>query len=352
MQQQSLLIYGAYGFTGELITEEAVRQGLQPILAGRDKIKVKKLAEKYKLPWEAFSLEDTDRLLKVLRGVDVVLHAAGPYSRTAKPMVEACLKQHCHYLDITGEIGVFEMMAGLNAEAERAGICLLPGCGFDVVPTDCLAAFLHEQMPDATHLELAFKGAGSPSRGTALTMLENIDKGGMIRENGKLKSVPGAWKVQNWDFGKGPRPAMTIPWGDVSTAYYSTGIPHIMVFTAAPKSLIRFAKWSQRLGFLLRNEGVQKRMESYVRKNIKGPDKNTQQTGQSYVLGRVRNASGQSIQARLITPEAYRLTAITAVKAARRLLEKSPGTGFLTPALAFGADFILQVEGTQREIVA
>lgn len=352
MQQQSLLIYGAYGFTGQLITEEAVKQGLQPILAGRNEAKVRKLAEQHKLPWEAFALEDTDRLMKVLRGVDVVLHAAGPYSHTAAPMVEACLKQQCHYLDITGEIGVFEMMAGLNAEAEKAGICLLPGCGFDVVPTDCLSSFLHEQMPDATHLELAFKGAGSPSRGTALTMLENIDKGGMIRENGKLKSVPGAWKVQNWNFGKGPRPAMTIPWGDVSTAYYSTGIPNIRVFTAAPKSLIRFAKWSHRFGFLLRNKWVKKQMENYVRNKIKGPDKNTQQTGQSYVLGRVTNASGESMQARLITPEAYRLTAITAVHAARQVLEKSPGTGFLTPALAFGADFILQVEGTQREIVA
>jgi short subunit dehydrogenase-like uncharacterized protein len=352
MQQQSILIYGAYGFTGKLITKEAVKRGLQPILAGRDEQQVKQIAEEYNLPWEAFSLQDKEQLSRVLRGVDVVLHGAGPYSQTAKPMVEACLQQKCHYLDITGEIGVFEMMAGLNEEAEKAGICLMPGCGFDVVPTDCLSAFLHEQMPDATHLELAFKGAGTPSRGTALTMLENIDKGGMIRENGRLKAVPGAWKIKHWDYGKGPRASMTIPWGDVSTAYYTTGIPNITVYTAAPKGLIRFAKWSNRLGFLLRSGLIRKQMENFVRKKIKGPDARTQETGQSVVIGEVSNTSGHRISAKLITPEAYKLTAITAVNALQRILEKTPPAGFLTPALAFGADFILDVKGTDRQLLS
>ena len=350
MQNQAVLLYGAYGFTGKLIVAEAVKNGLQPILAGRDPSQVKALAEKYHLPWEAFDLKDTEKLDKVLRGVAIVIHAAGPYSHTAKPMVEACLRHACHYVDITGEVGVFEWIAGLNTEAEKVGICLMPGCGFDVVPTDCLAAYLHEQLPDATHLELAFKGAGSPSRGTALTMLENLDKGGLIRENGKLKQVPSAWKVKSIDYGKGPYPSMTIPWGDVSTAYYTTGIPNITVFTGAPKGFIRFAKWSNYLGFILRMRWVKSRLEKYIRTKVKGPDKDTQEKGHGYVIGTVHNKAGNSLTATLFTPEAYKLTAITAVKAAMKLLHKAPPPGFLTPALAFGADFILEVDGVQRQL--
>jgi short subunit dehydrogenase-like uncharacterized protein len=351
MQSKSILIYGAYGFTGRLIVEQAVKVGLHPVLSGRDAEKVKAVAEEFRLPWEAFSLEETDKLDSMLRGIDIVMNAAGPYSKSAKPMVEACLRQQSHYLDITGEISVFEWIATQNAAAEEAGISLIPGCGFDVVPTDCLAAFLHEKMPDAEYLELAFKGSGSLSRGTALTVAENLHQGGLIRENGELKPVPSAWRVKQIDFGKGSRLCMSIPWGDVSTAFYTTGIPNISVYTAVAKSAIRFAKLSNRLGWFLQLSWVKKKIEAYIRKNIVGPDKELRKTGVSYVIGTVSNAKSEKITARLTTPEAYQLTAITAVKAIQKLQKGIPACGFLTPALAFGADFIMEIKGTTREIL-
>src|SRR3712207_3296995 len=146
-------------------------------------------------------------------------------------MAEACLSAGVHYLDITGEIGVFEALAARDAQARAAGVMLMPGVGFDVVPTDCLAAHLKRRLPSATRLALGFEAAGRLSRGTARTVIENLGAGGLVRQGGELKRVPAAWRTRVIDFGAGPRTAMTIPWGGVVTAYHSTGIPTIEVYT-------------------------------------------------------------------------------------------------------------------------
>ena len=131
----------------------------------------------------------------------MVLHCAGPFSRTARPMVEACLRNKKHYTDITGEIAVFEACAALDKKAQEAGIMLMPGVGFDVVPTDCLAKHLKGRLPTATRLSLAFYGVGRLSHGTQATMIMNIGKGGAIRRDGKITGVPAAWKTREIDFG-------------------------------------------------------------------------------------------------------------------------------------------------------
>ena len=88
----TFLLYGATGYTGSLTARTAVQRGLKPILAGRDAAKVKALADELGLAWRAFPLEDGAALNLALREVPVVLHCAGPYSRTYKPMVDACLR--------------------------------------------------------------------------------------------------------------------------------------------------------------------------------------------------------------------------------------------------------------------
>ncbi len=167
-------------------------------------------------------------------------------------MVEACLRNKKHYTDITGEIAVFEAMAHLDERGKEAGIMVMPGVGFDVVPSDCLAKHLRDRLPTATHLSLAFYGVGGRiSHGTQATMTMNIGKGGAIRKEGKITSVPAAWKTREIDFGEVKKTGVTIPWGDVATAYYSTGIPNIEVFTVVPKKQLKLLKLSRYLGWLL-----------------------------------------------------------------------------------------------------
>ena len=229
-----MLIYGSNGYTGQLVVEEALAAGVRPILAGRSAAAIEAQAAKYGLDSEVFSLDDLGAMDAALSPATVVIHCAGPFSHTAQAMAEACIRTGTHYLDITGEIEVFEAMAALGDEAKRANVMLMPGAGFDVVPSDCLAAHLKARLPSATELTLAFKAIGKPSRGTATTMIENLHKGGFVRRDGVITKVPSAWKKMNIDYGEGPELSMTIPWGDVSTAFYSTGIPNIEVYMATP----------------------------------------------------------------------------------------------------------------------
>ena len=148
----SWMIYGANGYTGSLIAREAVVRGTRPVLAGRNESEISKLAAELDLEFRVFGLDDASVLKESISGMQVILHCAGPFSVTSEPMITACLQAGAHYLDITGEISVFEQAHRLDEQARRADIVLLPGAGFDVVPSDCLAASLVRQLPAATSL--------------------------------------------------------------------------------------------------------------------------------------------------------------------------------------------------------
>src|SRR3954470_17546395 len=247
------LIYGANGYTGRLVAELAKQRGQAPVLAGRSADKVRPLAQELGLPWRAFDLGHPD-----LHDVQLVLHCAGPFSATSRPMVDACLAARAHYLDITGEVEVFESVLARDAEARARGIVLLPGTGFDVVPSDCLAALLHRTLPSATRLELAFAPLGRSSPGTMKTAIEALPRGGLVRRGGKLVRVAPAYEVREIPFADKRRMAMTIPWGDLATAFRSTRIPDISVFVAARPAAIRAARWTRWTGPLLGLPPVQR----------------------------------------------------------------------------------------------
>src|SRR6476661_6981484 len=312
------LIYGANGYTGELITRFAVERGMQPILAGRNAIAVEELAKKHHLDYRVFSLDETERLDAALQEVDVVLHCAGPFSITSRPMVDACLRNRKHYTNITGEIAVFQAAAKLDERAKDAGVMLMPGVGFDVVPSDCLAKHLKDRLPSATHLTLAFYGMGRLSHGTQATMMMNVGSGGAIRKDGKITSVPAAWKTREIDFGGVTKTGVTIPWGDVATAFYSTGIPNIEVFTVVPPANLKMMKVSRYLGWLL----ATKPFQGYLQKNIPagGPNDDERAKGKTLLWGEASDLNGNRVQSRMRGPEGYTMTALTALAVTQKIL--------------------------------
>jgi short subunit dehydrogenase-like uncharacterized protein len=335
------MIYGANGYTGELAAREAARRGLQPILAGRNADAVARLASDLGLPHRVFSLEDAR-----LEGVSAVLHCAGPFVRTSRPMVEACLAAKVSYLDITGEISVFEKVLALDAKAKAAGVALLPGVGFDVVPSDCLAARLAAALPDATGLTLAFASTkGAISRGTMKTMIESFPAAGAVRRGGKIVPVPVAFDAREIDFPGGRRWAMTIPWGDVSTAWWSTGIPDIRVYTGTPPRTIRRMRRLNPFLPLLGWGPLKRFLQRQVEKRVTGPSEEVRRTARVELWGEARNAAGRSATSTLVTPEAYRLTAMTAVESAERVARGEVPPGAWTPSKAFGKDYVLQFDG-------
>jgi short subunit dehydrogenase-like uncharacterized protein len=263
-------------------------------------------------------------------------------------MADACLRRRVHYLDVTGEIAVFEAMAALDAQAKAAGVMLMPGVGFDVVPSDCLAAHLKRRLPNATKLALGFQMLGRPSRGTATTMVENVGRGGAVRRGGKIVRVPACWRTRVIDFGRGPTVAMTIPWGDVSTAWHTTGIPDIEVYLAAPWRLRLFARSTRLLGPVLNWGPVQRWLKRKVRSGPAGPTDEERARGGSYLWGEASDGRGQTATARLKGPEGYTLTALTALAVVERVLAGGATPGFQTPGRAFGPDFVLGVPGVER----
>jgi short subunit dehydrogenase-like uncharacterized protein len=345
----NFLIYGANGYTGELITRLAAEQGLKPVLAGRNAAKVEALANRYGFEFRVFDLSDTANLYAALQEVEFVLHCAGPFSLTSEVMVEACIRSKRHYLDITGEIAVFEAMAARDKRAQEAGVMIMPGVGFDVVPSDCLARHLKNRLPTATNLTLAFYGLGRISHGTQATMTMNAGKGGAIRRDGEIKSVPAAWKTRKIDFGDVEKSGVTIPWGDVSTAFYSTGIPNIEVYTIVPAQQLKLLKLSRYLGWLLATKPVQNILQKQIPAG--GPSDAERAAGKTYLWGEASDAAGNRVEARQTAQEGYTLTALTALKIAEKILAGNFCPGFQTPAKCYGADLILEIEGVAREDV-
>jgi short subunit dehydrogenase-like uncharacterized protein len=344
-----LLIYGANGYTGALIAREAARRGLKPMLAGRNRDAIDALARELNLPRRVFALDPADELRRNLDGIRVVLHCAGPFSRTAAPMLEACLDVNAHYLDITGEIDVFARCHQAHVRARHQGVVVLPGAGFDVVPTDCLAALLKRRLPDATSLVLAFEAGGGPSPGTARTSVEGLAKGGRARIDGELVNVPLAWKTRAFVRDGQSRTAVTIPWGDVYTAYLSTGIPNIETYMVVPPRTIRRLVWLRRLTPLLRLGFVQGALQRRVARATPGPSPQRRRETGCHVWGEARNAAGREAKLALVTPNGYDLTVTAALGIAERLLAQThaPTGGYFTPSQLMGADYVLSLPGVR-----
>ncbi|MBK8988916.1 MAG: saccharopine dehydrogenase NADP-binding domain-containing protein [Chloroflexi bacterium] len=346
----SWLLYGAYGYTGRLLVEEAVKRGHTPVLAGRDEGKTAVIAQQFNLRHLAFDLSDTDKLHQIVADFDLVLHAAGPFIYTSEPMVQACLAGRAHYLDITGEIPVFEATLSYDAHAREQGVALVSGVGFDIVPTDCLGSYVAAHLPGATHLEVAFMGLSRTSSGTAQTLVEmmaNLPQGSLVRRDGRLVSQPLGAGSKQVTFSNGRTRQITpIPWGDLATAQLSTGIANVTAYMAM--SLPRGAGVVTPLAARLLKIGLARRAaRQLVRWTFDGPDEALRQRARSYIWACASDAAGNKREAWLETLEAYRLTAVAGILAVETTLRQQP-VGALTPSLAFGADFVLEIEGTQR----
>lgn len=343
------MVYGANGYTGQLVVEEALRRGHKPVVAGRNRSRLEPLAQKWDLDHLVFDLSDPREVEGHLSDVDLVFHSAGPFVFTSDPMIQACLATGTHYVDVTGEIPVFENTFSYHSRAVEKGVCLISGVGFDVVPSDCLARYVSDQLPTATALEIGIASmGGQASAGTTKTMIEFLPHGGKVRRNGEIVS---------WPLGAGPRripfPCGTVltiptPWGDVSTAYHTTSIPNITVFMSFPSPqpyIMRLA--GPLLQGALSFTPVRRAVQKFVEKTVKGPDEAHRNQTRSYLWARASDSKGRSVQAWLDAVEGYKGTSQWGVRAVEHLLEKDL-TGALTPSRAFGADFVLEIGDTRR----
>jgi short subunit dehydrogenase-like uncharacterized protein len=344
--KQNWMIYGAYGYSGELIAREAVARGLSPMLAGRNETKLRTLATELNLGFRVFDLSDSAAVKRELEDMQLVLHCAGPFSATSGPMLEGCLASKAHYFDITGEMDVFEHAhsAGINKRAKEAGIIVCPGVGFDVVPTDCLAAQLKQALPDLTELDLAFKAGGPMSPGTAKTSVEGMAGLSRIRSNGRIIETP--LKTRRVDMGQGERTGVSIPWGDVSTAYHSIGVENVVVYVPVAERTVKRMRRLQSMRWLMGQPWVQAFMKRRIEKNVPGPTAEQRAKSRTYLWGEARNASGKKVVGRFETPNGYDLTITAPLAIASAVLDASvTATGSTTPSKLMGPEFVWSLPG-------
>jgi short subunit dehydrogenase-like uncharacterized protein len=354
MTTNTFLLYGANGYTGRLIASLALQYQLKPILAGRSREPLEALAKELNLSYRIINLDDEKALVDALKEVKLVLHAAGPFQYTAKQMADACIKTHTHYLDINGDIAVFEMLKQYNGLALDAGVMIMPGVGFDVVPTDCIALQLKNKLPDAVKLELAFATlGGSLSHGTAITMASKSGEGGAIRKNGKIiKAALGARAMTvNFFRGKGkpetPLFVMNIPWGDISTAYFTTGIPNIETFVGVSKKMYYFLQLQFLYNWILRTTFIRKKIMNKINALPSGPSDEQRAKATGMVWGRATNSTGKTVTAMLCGPEGYTITAHASLLIIQKVLNQNFKPGYQTPASVYGEALIAEVPGVE-----
>ncbi|WP_033541608.1 saccharopine dehydrogenase family protein [Planococcus sp. CAU13] len=344
--QKKWLIYGAYGYTGELIAREAKRRGMSPVLAGRNPEKLKPLGDELQLETRVFPVNAS--AAESLSDVALVLHCAGPFQKTSAAIIEACLEAGADYLDITGEISVFENSFAQDRKAKEAGITICSGAGFDVIPTDCTGLKLKELMPDAISLSLGFDSDSGISPGTYKTMIQGMGSGSAERRNGKIVPVKLGKQRRMIDFGRGTRSAIGIPWGDVSTAFYTTGIPNISTWIPMKKSRIIGARFLSPASSVLAFPFIQKTLKKWVERRVSGPDETLRAGAPAYIWGEARNADGVVTTVRIRTANVYDLTVYGALEVVSRLLDGDYPFGSHTPAALFGSGLIEELPGSGK----
>lgn len=341
-----LLVYGANGYTGELIAREAARRGHEMILAGRREAAVRALADELGCSARIFALDDPEAVDRGLEGADVLLGCAGPFGATWRPLVDACIRQRVHYLDITGEIAVFAGIHSRNTQAREAGVMLLPGAGFDVVPSDCLATETVSRLSAPVKLQLAFAAAGGVSRGTATTAVRRLGEGGAIRRDGQVVEVPAAYRTMQVEITRGvPETVVSIPWGDVYTAGVSTGVPNVETYLGLGLPARAFLRASRTLRGLLRTRAVRGVMTRLVRSGRPGPSAAQREAGETRLWARAEAEDGSSVELRLRGPEGYTFTVHAALACAERALSGDAPPGYQTPSMAYGAELVLGLPG-------
>ncbi|XDD51462.1 trans-acting enoyl reductase family protein [Leptospira sp. WS92.C1] len=347
-KKKNWLLYGANGYTGELIARRAVEKGLKPILAGRSEIKIRALAEELGLPFRIFALDNDLEIQNQIGDCLLVLHCAGPFIETAEPMANACIATGVHYLDITGEIPVYEKLYSLSSKAIAKKVMLLPGVGFDIVPTDCLAVMLKEKLPKAHFLELGFSGFTDISRGTLKSALAQLPYGSKVRRNGKIETVPQLSMKKIVEISGSYAEFFAIPWGDVFTSFISTGIPNIAVYSSFPASQAKILKFLRPTTFFLKNSLILKGIQKLVDFTVSGPDVEKRKSGVVYLWGEAwTEASSKKVSIRMRCAEGYEFTVESALAAVVKIEKGKVQSGFMTPAKVFGSKFVLEIPGTK-----
>ncbi len=346
MNKTTIMLYGANGFTAGIMLPKLKVLSCKIILAGRNKEAIALIAKKYGYETRIFDLDHAQIVEKNLQDCGLLLNCAGPFTKTAWPLASACVKVRCHYFDITGELSVFQSLFSLNEAARAAKVSIIPGMGFDIVPSDCLAKMLAEQLPDASSIMIAISTKNTrASHGTMKTLFLNIGMMSLASRNGVgIEPVAKDDTHRNVTFNGRTIMCMRAPLADLFCTPKSTGIEHVDTYLAMPKQFERIVPIVNIVRNLAQRPALNKLFAKAIELLPNGPTAAQQQKGCAYIYGEARTNDNRIARAQLRTHEPYVYTGDALIKGAERFLREGLACGFQTPSLAFGSHFAVEVD--------
>ena len=171
-----IIIYGATGFTGKLCIKyfQSLDTTVTWAMAGRNLIKLEKVAKENQTNVEILIADSDDEkaLDNLTSRARVILSTTGPFHRYGSKLVASCIKNHTHYVDITGEnFWVKGLIEKHHKEASAKGIRIIPSCGFDSIPSDLGTFFAAKALSQPIkRIESFHSYQGGASGGTLETM--------------------------------------------------------------------------------------------------------------------------------------------------------------------------------------
>ena len=348
MMRRRIMIYGAAGFIGGLITRAALELPGDLVLAGRNPERLEAAARALRLPFRAFALNSHPRTVDALADIGVLLNAAGPFGDTAAPLIAACLAARTHYLDVAGELSVFVEAHRQDAAARQRGIMIMPGAGFWIVASDCLAALVARLVPEAKYLRLGCEIPELFSRGSLRTALREMRGRVVIRRSGRLGSVPVGRLERQFDYGGGGRASAAVSLPDVFTAYLTTGIPNIEAYIEAG-SLAQTAGLLGGLASLVRPTRLGPLLDLGLAAWPSRPAAVEHAIPRQALVMEAEDVRRRSRRIRMVTSDGYTFTAAAAAAVMNCVIGGDFAPGFQTPGKRYGPELALSIPNTHCE---
>ncbi|MES2433567.1 MAG: saccharopine dehydrogenase NADP-binding domain-containing protein [Pseudomonadota bacterium] len=320
---KKLMIYGATGYTGRMVAEHAKTANTPIVLAGRNAGSLAKLAAELGVEHRVFTLDNAAAIDMNVADVAVLVNCAGPFMRTAKPLLEACLRNQVHYIDTAAELDSYRLAEAFDDAAKAAGVMLMPGGGGSVAMLGSLAGHAVARSTNPVRIRIALHVSGGMSRGSAISATENMTAETLARIDGALVTVIN--DIQKFDFGRGAVDCFKVTLPDLITIWRATDVPNIETFVHVTGD-----------GF---PQGDLSALPD-------GPSEQERLANRYQSVVEVTAANGTLVRSLLDTVNGYTFTAIAAATAGRRVLNGESRPGFQTPAGLFGNRFAETISDT------
>ena len=343
-----LMIYGATGFTGLLIARAAAELDCELVLAARASTRLAAVARPLGAPFRAFSLNEPSAIVDALADIDFVVNAVAPVIAASEALIQACLATRTHYLDVTGELSAFVAAHRHDAAARARGIMIMPGAGFLIVASDCLAADIATLAPEAKYLRIGIAQSKIFSRGSLKTVFNEARNHVVVRQAGRLTRIPIGRLERPFDYGEGPRTSFAVSLPDVFTAHLTTGIPNIEGYLET--SLARIAT-AVAMGFAPTLGATRQRTipDSDRSGRIERPSGDVRGPAKQIIVAETEDRWRRSRRLRMIVDDAYGFTAAAVAAILHRAFADDLAPGFQTPGRLHGPGLALSIPGAYRD---